>query len=570
MANAFCILYNRVSMRRKISSSLRIELIAVVLMTVVMTVLNSLHVLREWLRNPPDRLFAGITQYFADYFLYVSHIQWGILGGIIFAPHRFTNEPLPYTWIYWFYVLLGRIGGMAGLSPFFLYNAALILLVIGVILLWYYLCFRLFPTDRLARLSGFIAVLTASSFIDFQALQTQGILRLLGYFWFTPAPSFNRLGGVPHQLFQNILYMLLILLVASLINRWSMRKKISGFAYCLLAILTFFAATSNPIQIVVCTITVASAALLFFILNKRWNMSGVIMLAVMGIVALGGAGLTNAHFAAIPVYAVGKIWEATQVVPVTGLTFLYAVGPILFLIPFGVYPFLRRPDPLRILLVGYLVVSIVIFFSPIPQILGTAKPRWLSPVSYSVLAIIAGQGVSTVVAYAKRRKKLLGWLAGGTIALLYALLTVPALIHQIQAHIDPVANPHMLLDTDYNHIPKPTVEGLRVLAKLPTTPDTRVVLADIQMPIEILVPAFTDKTSFTGQPVHTLYPMEKESLRSKFYALSMTPDEARIFFRNHSIGYILSSAGHVGALAKTYPFLAQKYQNSLLTIFSTQ
>src|SRR3989338_9158322 len=76
------------------------------------TIVNSLHVLTEYLANPPDRLFTAIAHYWTDYFLYISQMAQGSL----LSRHMFTNEPLPPTWIYWFNGLIGALGTRGGLS----------------------------------------------------------------------------------------------------------------------------------------------------------------------------------------------------------------------------------------------------------------------------------------------------------------------------------------------------------------------------------------------------------------------------------------------------------------------
>ncbi len=496
-----------------------IERTAVILFAIAFSVLNSLEVIVQWIKNPPDRIFTGISHFFADYFLYVSQFSEGARGSWIFARLLFTNEPMQKTWIYWFNVTLGHMGSIVGLSPFASYNVSLMILVFFLILLWHRVSTLLYPTDRLSRWTSFIFITTASSFFDGKSF--------LGQFWFSPGLAFNRLGGVPHQVFQTILFLLLI----------TSKNRLA------LVGLSFLAGTANPVQM-----------LIFLI---AWSITTIVLqpkkpLPLLIVILFGGLGawLTNLEFSKQTVFAAAKAWELSQHVPTGLFTLLLTVGPIIILVPFGLGRYLKKLSPLRFLFLMYGTLAIVLFLSPIPRLLGVSPSRFLNPAPYAVLAILATEGMN---------KKFV-------LLLIYLFLTIPALYHQGIDRITPYRNPLLLMDTMYNHVPVKTVEGLRFLATLPPAENAPVVLTDPHYPIEVLVPVFSGKISFSGHPIHTLYPNEKEALRQRFFGGNMNTEEAKIFLTNHRVGYIIAAPN----ANLPFPFLSKVYQNKEMVIFSIQ
>lgn len=453
------------------------ELLFVFIISLFLTILNQLHVIIQWFARPANTYFTGIAHYIADYFLYTDIMAQGARGTLWTAAH-FTNEEMARTWIYWFNALLGSLGNLVGLSPFATYNVSLFLLVIALCLLWYSITKTLYPTNKFLRLTSWIMILTASSFAQNGSL--------LGQFWFSPAPAFNRLGGVPHQVFQTIAFLALAI---------SFSRK-SLFMIPIAAI----AASANPIQMVV-----------FIIASLATRSTRVIPLVLVSIPVMLA---TNIAFE-LPVLAAAKAWENAQQVSVSLWQFILSMGPIALLVPFGVKPFLKEKTPLRILLFSFCVLSIFMFFSPIPKLFATPNVRWLHPASYAILGILAAEGMFTIP---KKYLLIIG----------YVLLTIPSLFVQINSRAN---------TSELNHVPMSVIDALTSL-KNSTRPG--VVLTDPSLPYDVLVPTFTGLSSFTGHPIHTLYPNVKESLRERFFSEAMTEDEKKKFLKDHRIRYIIT------------------------------
>ena len=458
------------------------EILLVAAVSLLFASTNQLHVITQWFARPAGTYFTGIAHSLPDYFLYTDLMAQGAAGNLWTAAH-FTNEPMAKTWIYWFNALLGWLGNLIGLSPFGTYNVSLFFLVIGLCLLWYYLTKLLYPTNRFLRLTSWIMILTASSFAWNGSL--------LGQFWFSPTPALNRLGGVPHQVFGTIVFLLLAIFFS--------RKSLFMIPLAVLA------STANPIQM---ALFLCAAA----ITTTRKNIVPFSILVLLGV---AGAWATNRAFD-LPVLQAAKAWENAQVVSVSLWQFILSMGPIAFLMPFGIKPFLKEKTVLRMLLFSYGVLSILVFFSPLPKLLGTANVRWLHPASYGMLGILSSEGL-LAISQGKIKTILL---------FMYLLLTIPSLSVQIQARAN---------SSDLNYIPIAVIEKLNTIKK---TIRDGVVLTHPSLPYDVLVPTFTGLTSFTGHPIHTLYPNVKEKLRQDFFSGKMTEEQKKQFLSDHNITVI--------------------------------
>lgn len=502
------------------------EFLLVFAVAVGAAILNSLHVIIQWLQNPPDRIFTGIAHFFADYFLYVSQMAQGASGSWIFSQHLFTNEQTNPTWYYWFNVVLGHIGNLVGLSPFATYNVSLFLLVVCLCLVLYKLSKTIYPANRFLRLTAWLMILTATNFF------WDG--KLLGQFWFSPSAVFSRLGAVPYHVFQTIVFILLPIAFTKIKNS------------LFLILLAALAAMANPVQMLLFTLAAAVTE----------HARGSVLVAIFGGL---GAWMTNQEFGQQAVFMAARTWELTQDVPNHLSILLLSIGPVVFFVPFGIRKVFSQKNPLRLLLVAWGLLSFALFLSPIPKLLDLSPVRFLHPVPWAAtLAILGTEGLIASRHFLSRLK---GSAFGAIV--LYALFTIPSLSAQFMDRITPARSPLLLLDTIYNHVPRAIVDGLTFLKTQKTEDARSVVLTDPKIPIEVLVPVFTGKISFSGHPIHTLYPDVKEGLRQQFFNGSMDESSAKTFLTNHRIGYVIAPP----KTKMVYPFLMRVFENESLVIY---
>ncbi len=452
------------------------ESLTLSLIGVSVIIANSWHVIAAWINKPTDTYFTGIAHYFADYFLYTSIMaqkSW------IFADHLFTNERLDPTWIYWLYTILGKFG-----NPFAVYNVSIVLFSAVLFALWWILLGRA-VTVRSARMLAFLFLATASGFAG-------------NNFWFSPFPALNRLGGVPHQIFQSILLVGIMILFD--------RKR-----YTAVSLVSFVAATANPIQTLL-----LSAAL---VITKP-----PIILWLLP--AAAGAMLTNLEFSTQPILTAAKAWESSQTLSVTALQCILGLGPAALLVPFGVKPFMHKPTPVLRVLGTFGALSFLVFLSPLPGLLETSAVRWLSPAAYGIVPVLAAYGLKELMQAARRIIGAHGTtVLTGTILTVYLWLTISSIGTQIESRMQ---SPALL-----QYVPSNVV---RTLTSITTD---GVVLIHPALPYDVLVPVFSQHKTFTGHPIHTLYPDTKAALRQKYFSGAMSQSEADEFIKNHEITSII-------------------------------
>ena len=502
---------------------------------------NSWHVITQWLENPPDRYFTAISHYYADYFLYISQIAQGIRGNWLSYASVYTDERLPSMIIYWPNVLLGRIGSIVTNSPFVLYQAALFAGSVILLFLLWHISSLVFPKRRAVRLIAFLFLTTASNFPTLGAYLRNGTLTIFGDTWFFPTPALNRFGGVPHQIFQTILLLSVIVLY--------LRRR-TLFRTVLFPILCFLAATLAPTQMVlVCFALVVTA------LSVRKK--HVFLITAIGCAAAAfGALLVNSTFASSPILTDARLWELRQIPPISLSVLFPAMGPIIFFIPFGVFSYIPSQSLPKRLLLLYGVGAIAVYFSPIPQLLQTASVRWISPASYTVFPLLAAEGIWAIRMFFKKFRFTLLILL-----MLYALFTVPSFIAQVNARTDPAGA--WYLYGNLNHVPQSAIQAFRMINR---GKESGVVLTDSSLPYDILIPVFTDKISFTGHILYTLGDAGKEQLRTRFFFGAMSENEAKQFLSAHRIRYILAPAN--SSIASFYPFLRLLYTNNSLSVYA--
>lgn len=533
------------------------QALVIIAISTLIGVANFWHVIFQWLQNPKDRYFTWIAHYYADYFLYVSQMAEGARGSWIRSRSLFTNEAMADTWIYWPNVLMGKLGGLLFPSPFIIYSVSLVVVIICLFWLILFITRKVFPGRPGTQIVAFLFAISASNAIHIGNFLKNGTLTLTHQMWFSPSPALNRLGGVPHQTLQTILLLGVAVLSAKLMSGNYKKQTTHHLIPYLFPVMCFLTATVSPIQMLMLCAAISAVAIILR-LPRRQN----IYLGIGLIGAATGAVLVNRAFDASTIYSAAKTWEATQAVSVSLGELMLSMGPVILFIPFGITVFSRLASPIRLILLCYGIMSLLLFSSGIPGILKTSPTRWIHPASLLAWYLIAADGwiiLSEKLKHIIMRTKFVPASSGKQLAqcipilliLIYLGLTIPAILAQVEART--TRENAAALYSDMNHVPLPIIETLKTIQK---SPRTGTVLMDPLLPYDNLVPIISGKRTFTGHPVHTLYPETKETLRKRFFNGHMDETEAAQFIRDHSIMYIVYSAQTTQKIPR-YPFLTE-------------
>jgi hypothetical protein len=253
-------------------------------------------------------------------------------------------------------------------------------------------------------------------------------------------------------------------------------------------------------------------------------------------------------------------WE-TNMPPTTVPIFILSTGALAVLAPMGIVRYLKRPEPLKILGLAYAAVPIVLYFSPVPGLLGLPYFRILQPPAYVFLGALGVYGMQTISLWFSKRVKVIA--ASAFFAIIFStftLLQIPVFWEEFRA----MANDYLLVSIP-NFIHKDVYLGLQALNRFPKN---TVVLADNYL--ELFVPVVSGHTVYYGHRSLTYDYATKQTNASRFFSLQMNQVEAQTFVTEDAIGAVVLQIdnGDFRIFQQRYPFLAVTYQNPKIVIFT--
>ncbi len=488
--------------------------------------LNSINFFSGVINTKPGEVYLGTTHYYEDYFFYLNHFTQAAHGAWLTA-NRYTTEAISPSIMFWPNILLGKLGGAGGLAPQWSYNLSVFLLSFTILFFTYQLMQSVFNNNKSKALIAFFFTTTATSFMN--RIWVDGTFMWYPFLlWKTPNLAFDRLGAVPHQLVQTLLFLLLVYV-------WFfIQKRKLIFSTVLITLLT----TLNPV--------VSGLFLLTSWITGRGNF---LVSVVFLIVALYYNSLTNTQ-----PHIQSKLWEAGQQVATTGLFMMLSIGPIVILGVLGLRSIFLKPKPIMTFGAVLLIICYLLFFSPIPKFLGVSNSRVLFPALYVFWGALAVEGLKFKISNFKFQIILLS---------IFFLLTLPTLYWEIQQKL--VVRPHERIPLLY--LPREIYDGFTYLSSL--SPLSDVVLASPATHMDSIVPALSGHTSYTGHAFATISSNEKKAISSKFFAKNMTSDQARQWLARQNIKYIFFTNfdGDKSQFQLKYNFLKELYGAQTVTIY---
>lgn len=262
---------------------------------------------------PPGRMFLPSHNGTIDYPLYVSFIRQGIEGRSRVS-NLFAYEPHKPTFLYSFYLVLGRIGRLFGTSDaHVVYQASRI----GLAVLWVwalYRCITYFVPDEPQRIIAYALSLFSSSFPWFSI--SDGSVTT-GWFmtWWTELDPIRRATFLPHYLAGHILLVTAIAVFVQVHRSGKMRNLVWSIAAGLIA------GFIHPASLMILTLILP--------LWGMWerNMLTVTASVIFLLATAPSLLLINSASQRYP-WSVGRGFESLSFT-ISGPDFLLALGPIL-------------------------------------------------------------------------------------------------------------------------------------------------------------------------------------------------------------------------------------------------
>lgn len=533
------------------------ELFLVFFIAIFVSFLNILHVLLSSLKNPPSHFYLWTGHYFSDYFTYLQVMVQGARGRWL-VENPFSTDDYTQTFLgYGPDLLMGKIGGLFRLPPMITYWFFVAFCSFILALLIFLTLHSLLPKKPFyLQFSAFLLTLFATSFFK---IKEGKIIPIEA--WYAPSHLFERFGCVPRHILDQIIGLLIILILAKTlvkIKQYSLRKiflqaLVIGFLLSLL--LSFSFISINLIGAIF--LTGSYFLLKSLLLRKRefWRYLFLLTL-IMALVLLAVLVVKFFQTQSGVMLRSREFGQLQQVKLSPSFLFLLFVPLVLFS-PLGVVSFFRSLSPLRMLIFSLFIISLIFFFSSIGFYLGDTNMRFLTPLMYIFLAVLAILGIEQLTSLFKPtfRKKLV--MAVAILLLFY--FTLPNIIFFYQNRL----NDPSLISIGY--IPLEFVEGIEFLNVFP---GQTAVLTGTSSLLGNLLPVFADKRVYLGRLIFTPMYERKVDLTSLFYQGKMNPNQAEDFLRKNGIDFVLWSTwdGNFDPLTK-YDFLKPIFKNNLMVIF---
>lgn len=478
--------------------------------------LNSINFFSGLLNQKPGEVYLGTTHYYEDYFFYLNHFFQGARGTWL-AANRYTTEPTTPSILFWPNVLLGKLGGFFGLSPMLSYNLSIIIITIMILITIYGIFRKVFSTSTHRALIGFLFATTATSLMNY--IRVDGTPMWYPFqLWKTPNFALDRLGGVPHQLVQTLLFLLLV-------SVWffGSKKLLRGL------VLIILLSTLNPVM-----------SAMFLVAAWMSAPSFKLILPSIGflVIAWYFQILTNSQ-----PHVQSKLWEASQQVTTTPLFLLLSIGPISMLGLLGVVKGIGEKKPIMLFGIILLAMNYFLFFTDIPRLIGISNSRVLFPAMYLFWGMLAAEGIFFI----KKKFSILYSL----FFILYSLLTIPTLYWEIQQKL--IVKPEERIPLLY--LPSGIYKRFTRLATLGSPND--VVLANPMTHLDAMIPALTGHTTYTGHPFATINSNQKRALASKFFQKQMSAEVAQAWLGKNHIRFVFFTEldGDKNQFQQAYPFI---------------
>ncbi len=501
------------------------------IITLIFTTENVLPYLIGLSHTPKDAVFLGTVHHPSDYFYYVSQIAQGTTRWIT-AIDLYTSESIKPTLIGWSNVLIGNLLIPLGASPMLAYQIAIVILTITLFLAAYLLAKEVFGDNkRLATISLYLFGLYHAFPIVRDGLPSYG-----DYFNNFAVPRV-RYGAVPHQL----LLATVSIFLTFLILQWSKTKKNHSIKQLLLITVSSIILSSLQPALWATIIGTFSLSAIIFRLSHRDTkdiLNTFIIPIFIAIIAgiLPTLYLSNL-FQTLPFIQL-KSWEVTQHTTFTFHHFISATGPI-FLIAIATMPwFLKKYTYSKIYISLFAIISLSVFLSPIPTILGLSHVRFMSTLVVLCLSIIATAGIEkfseSCLMYLRSVFSITRLVHPQHIHLI--ILTILT-IYLLPNHLITIRLASEFSPTNaYHYIARSEYEFLQKSARVSSSDDTFLVI----WPYNVMFPAISGRRSFHGHSLLTINSTQKDALATQFFDNKMSEEQARIFLQEHHISHVLA------------------------------
>ena len=528
----------------------------VIALSLVVSVLGMLHVIIGFAKTPHGMTYLWTGHYYLDYFYYLTPIAQGARGILLSFSQAATDDPMRFIHL-WPYTLVGYITRFLNLSPITIYWGS-------VFILSFLLAILIFKTiEILLERESFGMKVTALLLSVFAApfflpvFQGKAWTIYLFDFWYSNSTFFRRLEPIPHHLLSSVFILAAFLITSELIlniKKLTLKKVVLNSL--LVGLLSSAVFSFNSFNMLIPFGALSLTAFLFILscFWKRDYKSGfslfLFLVINVGMFVTAGWALRN-YYAHTMFASVFKEVELALHQNSGFKTVFLSHGPLLIFSLFGLAGFLKKLDPLKILLMIFFLLSYGLYFSSIDKILGTHNGRFLSPLNYILLGSLA------VLAIKKIRFNFI----------IIAILLLYFLPVNLKVFGDILNDRN--ISSPISYLPKGIIDGFRFLDKYPE--EGNVLLTPSQF-LGAVMPIYVNRKTYVARQIVTPNYIEKNIRTSNFYLGAMTDKEAEEFLAKNGLKFVVltSIEGYDVKILFRYPFLKGIYRNKDTIIFKVK
>lgn len=530
-----------------------LELVVVIFISIVMAVFGNIGFLTGTLQTPPDAVYLGVTHYFQDYFLYLSHVVQGMRGWWL-THYLFTSEYVTPNFQYWPNILLGHIGSILHVSPITMFNSSVYILLFIMLAGTYFMFKRIFPKKHLA-FTGFLFFVFSTSVLN-RLPKTAPFPYWPFELWGTRHLIVNRLSTLPHHIIQTILFcgILIVLFDEQIRLRPWIKWTLLGIQIALLTVL----------QPVFAGMIVGCYVLSCLLFKNKNHLTRALVLIIGFLIPFLFMVLLYQNQSGPDMYA--GAWDAKQQTLTTTWFLLLSIGPI---VPFALAGIILRIKRLTqiewfgllLVLIGYILFR----FPSIDVFIGISNARVTSTGCIIILAWFAATGADAIAQLVTKQHTKWKSLVFTFLFMIFFLAVTPTIIWEVKQKINVNSASSPVV-----YIPKTTYKAFEFLAQDQSW--QKVVLANPISFSDSMVPALSGHKTYSGHMLITIRSDEKVALAKAFFLLSMSQSEAKNFLQTIPVSYVLftNSDGNVEQFQTAYPFLTPIFSTPTATVFKTQ
>lgn len=530
-----------------------------VMVALVVLALSSLPYVVGYLSQTSEQVFIGAVYDWEDYYSHLAKMQQGMQGSWRFRI-LFTPEDHDGAYINLFYIALGHLAALVGLSPVLVYHLARLVCVVAFLLVIYWFV-AVFVADRgLRRVAYLLACF--SSGLGWLVLLVTRSYTLGGItpvdFWLIEMYTFFTALTFPHTSLAQAAHLLAFALIVRLLRGqggWRSGVVAIGAALVL--------AIVHPYSLLPLDVSLAVYGVYLWIRQRGTMIRRLLWLAGFALIPLPWVIYTYRDIASNPVLSAWQAQSYTLSPP--PLHYVLGYGLVLILAVWGGWRVLRRREETLAALVVWPLVVAPLLYAPL---IFNLQRRMIEGV-HVPLAILAAVGLEQGLLPAVQRSRLAGWLARRRYprhrfrrfaGMLVLALTTPSTWYLLASLTLPATWGHESL-----YLSRAEKEAVLWLGEHTHSQDT--VLSSYA--VGGYIPAHIGHRVFLGHWAESIYLPQKQTEVRAFYSDSGAVDRAA-FLARYGVAYVFHGH-HERALGgfdpATAPYLEPVFRQGEVVVY---